>query len=452
MKKIFALALAVVMAAAALASCGSEDSSTAATGSADDTKAADNTSAPDDTSEDNSAPVADDGLKAPVSDSPIDVTQGCTENMLIRSVHFEGDTTRLAAKLKEAMDPDAKKLTNIVFLGDSITAGSTVSNSKYAYVNQFEKWWKENVSVLYKIHNEGIGATDSYYGAHRVERDVFSDEPDIIFVEFINDAGNEEFYKETMDSLIRKCLAYESKPAVVLLEMSLEGGGNAQDSHAPVGEKYGVPVLSYHDAIYPEVEAGNFLFTTSKRKPADKDGVSSDGTHPNDWGHTMVCQIISNFLQGVIDNIDSYDTSNIPEFDPESESLTGDLYRYGKVSDSTTGDVTVTSLGDFMETSTPYTFPNGWSTGNGGTITFEMEFRNLGMCYYKTVDGKTGIANVNIDGEDVAQVNGDFTGGWGNYGTNVEVYRSDETAKHTVTVTVEPGDQDDFEVLAWLIS
>ena len=457
MKKFFALALALVMTAALLTSCGSEDSSAAGSSKAADagSKAAETPDGSEadaaESTDDSTAPAADDGLKAPVSDSPIDVTQGCTENMLIRSVHFEGDTTRLAAKLKEAKDPDSKKLTNIVFLGDSITAGSTVSNSKYQYVKQFENWWKDNVSVLYKVTNAGIGATDSYYGAHRLERDVFSAKPDIIFVEFINDAGNTDFYKETMDSLIRKCLAYETKPAVVLLEMSLDGGGNAQDSHAPVGEKYGVPVLSYHDAVYPEVQAGNFVFTTANKKPADTDGISSDGTHPNDWGHTMVSQILTNFVQSVMDKMDSIDTSNIPEFDPESESLTGDLYKNGKVSDSSTGDLKVT-LGDFTETSTPWNFQNGWSTGKGGTITFEMEFRNLGMCYYKTTDGKTGIAKVNIDGEDVAEVDGDFTGGWGNYGTNVEVYRSDESKMHTVTVTVEPGDRQQFEVLAWLVS
>lgn len=452
MKKLFALALAIVMTAAVLTSCGSEDSSAAKNEGTTTTTAND---APDESqaeeSEAEPEPAEDDGLKAPVNDGPIDVTKGCTENMLIRSVHFEGDATRLAAKIKEAKDPDVKKLTNIVFLGDSITAGSTVSNSKYQFVNQFDKWWKENVNLLYSVHNAGIGATDSYYGAHRVETDVLSFEPDIIFIEFINDAGNEEFYKATMESLVRRCLAYETKPAVILLEMSLDGGGNAQAAHSAVAEKYNVPVLSYHDAIYPEVEAGNLTFTTAGGKASDKDGLSPDGTHPNDYGHTMVFEILTNYISSIMDNLDSYDTDNIPEFDPDSESLTGDIYRYGKVCDSTSEELTV-DLGDFGYGSSPWNFQNGWKTTNGGTITFEMEFRNLGMFYYKCTDGQEGMATVSVDGEEAVTVDGDFTGGWGSYGTNVEVYRSDEVAKHTVTVTVQDGDRKNFEVLAWLIS
>ncbi|MBR4622887.1 MAG: SGNH/GDSL hydrolase family protein [Ruminococcus sp.] len=460
MKKIFALALAFVMAAAVLASCGSEDSSAASSKSSGTASTAEDVSdagngdsaeEPDESSEDTPADNGSD-LKAPVNDGPIDVTKGCTENMLIRSVHFEGDTTRLAAKLKEAKDPDVKKMTNIVFLGDSITAGSTVSNSKFQYVKQFENWWKDNVGVLYRVYNAGIGATDSYYGVHRVDRDVLSYEPDIIVIEFINDAGGGDFYKAAMESLVRKCLAYETKPAVILLEMSLEGGSNAQEAHAAVGEKYNVPVLSYHDAVNPEIEAGNLTFTSSKRKPSDTDGISSDGTHPNDCGHTMVFEILSNFISGVMDKLDTIDTTDVPAFDPDSESIAGDIYKNAKVSDSSTGDVEVNMGDNFTDTTTPWNFQNGWSTGKGGTIEFEMEFRNLGMCYYKTTNGKTGAATVSVDGAEVAVVDGDFSGGWGDYGASVEVYRSEETAKHKVTVTVPEGERDDFEVLAWLVS
>ena len=102
--------------------------------------------------------------------------------------------------------------------------------------------------------------------------------------------------------------------------------------------------------------------------------------------------------------------------------------------------------------STPWTFRNGWSTADGGSITFEMEFKNLGLVYYKVTNGKAGVVTVNVDGEDVKTVDADFTGGWGDYATNVEVYTSDETAKHTVTVTVNDGDRQYFEVLAWLVS
>ena len=356
----------------------------------------------------------------------------------MRSIHSRGNTDRLTAKLKAAKSGKEKKLTQIAFLGDSITAGSGSTNSKYQFTKQFDTWFKENVNVLYKVTNAGIGATDSYLGVHRVEKDVFSVEPDIIFIEFINDR-DDIFYQTTMDSLIRKCLAQPNNPAVVLVEMSLEGGGNCQSAHSAAAATYDVPVLSYHDAITPEIEAGNFAFSD----------LSKDGTHPNNIGHTWVAKIIENFCEQCMN---SDDEPEVTAFDASVESPTGDKYADGRVVDSESEEVKVTDQGKWLDGSTPWNFQNGWSVGEPASITFEMEFKNLGMVYYKETSGKAGIVNVAVDGEDVMQVDGDFTGGWGSYAANVECYSSDEVKKHTVTVTMPEGDKTQFEVLAWLLS
>lgn len=444
-KKIFAFMLAFAVACASLAGCGDSSSSSGGdSGSTADSAQGSNES------ESSSEGTENADLKAPVADGAIDITQGMTENMLTRSVHYEGDTTRLANKIKEAKDSGNDKTWNIVFLGDSITAGSTTSKGEYTFVNRFTMWWKENINKKTLFTNAGIGATNSYYGVHRLDRDVFVNTPDIIFVEFINDTGN-QFYEATMESLLRRCLAYESNPAVILVEMSLDGGGNAQDIHSTSAEKYSVPVLSYHDAVNPEIEAGNISFKSSGGAATDTDGLSPDGTHPNDYGHLMVAQMIENFVEKVAADADS--AGEITPFDTSSESITGDLYKDAKISDRGTGDITVKEQNGFEDKSSPWNFQNGWTAEKAGdTITFEMEFKNLGMLYLKTISGKTGIVGVNIDGEDVTTVDGDFPDGWGDYGTDVEVYRSDETAKHTVTVTVLDGERTNFEILGWLVS
>ena len=442
------MALAVVMAGAALTACGDSGSSSESTNaSAADSQSTD---AASDGGDDSSQAQGDPNLKAPVADGAIDITQGMTENMLTRSIHFEGDTTRLANKLKEAKDAGNDKTWNIVFLGDSITAGSSAAGTKYNFVGLFTDWWKENYNKKTIITNAGIGATNTYFGVHRTDRDVLSKEPDIIFIEFINDSGD-MFYEATTESLVRKCLAYKSNPAVVLVEMSLEGGGNALEQHVPVAEKYGVPVLSYHDAIYPEVEAGNINFKSSKGRPGDKDGLSPDGTHPNNCGHAMVAQMIENFIDKVAATADS--AGEITPFDTSSESITGDIYKDARIVDTSTPDEYKAEMDGFAEESTPWNFQNGWSASKAGsTITFEMEFRNLGMLYYKTVKGETGSVEVSVDGGDPVVVNGDFAGGWGDYTADVEVYTSDAAAKHTVTVKVLDGDKTNFEIHGWLVS
>lgn len=443
MKKLLAFTLAVCMAGAAFTGCGDESSSSGSSSAANDSSVSSQGGADSGSGAENS------DLKAPVADGAIDITQGMTENMLTRSVHLKGDTSRLAQKLKEAKE-GGDKTWNIVFLGDSITAGSTTSKAENTFVNRFTLWWKENFNRKSIITNAGIGATNSYYGVHRLQRDVFVNEPDIIFVEFINDTGN-PFFEATMESLLRSCLAYKTNPAVILIEMSLDGGGNAQDIHSTSAEKYGVPVLSYHDAVNPEIEAGNINFKSSAGKSTDTDGLSPDGTHPNDCGHLMVFQMIEKFFNDTLAEADS--AGEVTPFDTSSESITGDLYKDAKISDRSTGDVTVKENNGFEEKSSPWNFQNGWTADKSGeSITFEMEFKNLGMLYLKTVDGKTGKVSVSVDGTEVSTVDGDFTGGWGDYGTDTEVYRSDETAKHTVTVTVLDGDKQKFEVLGWLVS
>ena len=145
-------------------------------------------------------------------------------------------------------------------------------------------------------------------------------------------------------------------------------------------------------------------------------------------------------------------TPEVKPFDSTIESPTGDKYAGSRVVDNQSEEVKVTDAGEWLDVSTPWNFQNGWSVGKPSTITFEMEFKNLGMVYYKDVTGKAGIANVAVDGEEVMKVDGDFTGGWGSYAANVECYSSDEVKKHTVTVTIPEGDKVQFEVLAWLIS
>jgi hypothetical protein len=79
-----------------------------------------------------------------------------------------------------------------------------------------------------------------------------------------------------------------------------------------------------------------------------------------------------------------------------------------------------------------------------------MEFKNLGMLYYKTTDGLSGTASVTVDGVEISEINADFTGGWGDYACNNEIVSFDESSKHTVTVSVPEGQK--FEILRWMIS
>ncbi|MDE6150237.1 MAG: SGNH/GDSL hydrolase family protein [Ruminococcus sp.] len=370
-------------------------------------------------------------------DETVDITKGASEKMLERSILLEGDTSRLAEKLNNAMENN-KQITNICFLGDSITQGSAAEQGSNQYVNRFKTWWEENVSYYVDVTNAGIGATDSYIGVHRAQRDVLDLNPDIIFIEFINDT-DDIFYKTCMDSLVKKCMEQENKPAVIMIEMTMDDGTSPQNVHSEIAKAYNVPMISYHDAIMPEIEAGTIKWTE----------ISPDNIHPNDVGHGILAQLLTNFVGNIKDNIDSYD-KNSKVFD--ADSPTGDKYADARLVDRNSDEVTVKDEGSFTESVSFQKFNAGWGTVSGGTATFEMEFKNLGLLYLKTIDGKSANVTITVDGKEVKPISGDFPGGWGDYAKADELYVSDEKAKHTVTITVDEGEQKSFQILSWMLS
>lgn len=446
LKRLLACVLAVCTCAAFMTSCGSDNSSSSSA-------PADNSSAAETTAATESAPdssAADDSQAEEVT--PIDVTKGATDEMLERAYLFNGDLSRLAAVIKRAQD-DIHNTTNICYFGDSISAGSGASKSSKSYGELFKNWWSENISINVQVQQQSIGATDSYLAVHRFKGDVAEVDclptldgvqlPQIIIIEYINDE-NTEFYKETMDSLVRMALSLDSNPAVIILEPTVDNGSSPQDQHLEVAKHYNVPFISYHDAVMPEIEKGAFAWTD----------ISNDTVHPNDPGHAMVAQMIEGLVTYTMDNMDTIGTEVTP-FDPDTESLTGDKYANAdRIDRKRTSDaVKCVDEGTFTEQSAKqWPYVNDYATYSGGSCTFEITAQNIGIAYYKMINGLNGVATVTVDGEEVATIDGNFPDGWGNYTEIESIFKGDKTEKHTVTITVPEGDADDFYILSWLIS
>lgn len=445
MKKTLAMLIALCLSTAVFAGCGNKDS--------DDSKAADSSAASTESKADDSEAEKEEEetpvdntpsgqllAQYPVNDGPYDFTQGATENMMGRAILNRGDTSRIAAKMKRAAD-DPKSITNICYLGDSITAGTGASSASGQYVNQITDWWEEQWDSYVWGTNAGIGATDSYCAVHRAYRDVPADS-DIIFIEFINDQDN-ELYEATMDSLVRKCLSLETNPAVIIIEPSTEGGGSPQNAHLKIAQAYDIPMISYNDAIQPEISAGNFTWADT----------SGDTVHPNDAGHAVMAQCVLNLFQQVLDNLDNENTDVAP-FDPATESPTGDRFANGILGSADTPDVVkVVDQGTFTGDAFFQNFNGGWKSTEGGSVTFEITCKNLGMLYMKNIKGEHGQVAVKVDDNAAVLIDGDFPGGWGNYAKCDEIFSSDETATHTVTVEFINGDsRPNFEILNWLVS
>ncbi len=368
-----------------------------------------------------------------VSSKIVDLKEAPTKRMLKRSVMNEGNLARLAKAMKKSQ---SKEAVTIAYIGGSITQGSSASTESQ-YVNQVTKWWNETLGDV-KCVNAGVGATDSYLGIHRLDRDVLSQKPDVIFIEFAVNDTNKVFHKYTYDSLLQKCLKADNEPAVILIMMTQEDGTSLEEVHSKLGMYYDLPVLSYRSMIYPEVVAGNIQWSD----------ISPDNIHPNDVGHTILSRMIINYLSSVVEHLDTIDET-------ATKILVKDFseyaYEYARlVNRKSEDDTKVQDQGSFVEEASFQTFEHGWGTRKGGSITFDVTARNFGVLYKKDTSGTYGKAEIYIDGELFGFVDADFKGGWGNYVEGYQVYSRKVVETHTIEIRL-PEDTN-FDIISLLIS
>lgn len=367
------------------------------------------------------------------------------DEMALADQWAASDESAIAAVMKKA---EAGEPVTIAVLGGSITQGTISSGSsdsevaeKKMYAEIFHDWWTEtfpdsDVTFI----NAGIGATDSYLGVHRVQKDVLDHDPDLVLIEFsVNDA-NTTTSKINYDNLIRTIEESDCSPAVLLLFMAQSSLDSAQDMHSQVGFTYKLPMVSYKNVISDMMDAGTY----------SADQLSGDTVHPSALGHRIVGEILWKYLNSIYEVVDSYGEPAAFDY----AAATKDMYTNNPhIDDSQT--ITPDDLGTFQEVSNVFSqFPNDWQCTEGdGEITFTINCRNLGIMYYCQTNGKGGQYDVYVDGEKQMTLDADFTGGWGNYADSKEVYTSDAAAEHTIVIKKADGSTgDEFTILGLLVS
>lgn len=359
------------------------------------------------------------------------------DEMYKNAVLAEGNLARLAAAMRKA---ESGKEITVGVIGGSITQGSLASTPDKCYASRFFYWWKTAfVNTKVNIVNAGIGGTTSYLGVHRVNQDLLSKKPDVVIVEFSVNDVNTLFFKKTYEDLVRRLLKAENNPAVILLFMPMENGSGAQTNDLLIGFRYDLPRISYGQLVFKAVEKGTFTW-------AD---ISPDGIHPNDRGHAMVGEVLFRYLDTVYAKLDTIKDEVKPL---DTTPFFNEAYIDATILDS--ANTEPERMGSFQKSSVDAVFKNDWTTtsGNDG-IVFETEARNIGIMYRKTTDGKSGQFDVYIDDTFTMTLDGDFTGGWGNYQETTEVYSSDIRKKHKIEIKRHADSTGDvFSILGLLIS
>ena len=186
----------------------------------------------------------------------------------------------------------------VAFIGGSITQGAgaiPINTQCYAYktfcgfCELTGRGTDDNVHYV----KAGVGGTPSELGMIRYETDVLADgkvTPDVVVVEFaVNDEGDET-KGECYDSLVRKILNAENRPAVILLFAVFADDFNLQERLSPVGRAYDLPMVSTRDTVLEQ-----FYQKPGEGRVVSKNQFFYDSYHPTNIGHRVMADGITGF-------------------------------------------------------------------------------------------------------------------------------------------------------------
>ncbi|MCQ2521698.1 MAG: SGNH/GDSL hydrolase family protein [Lachnospiraceae bacterium] len=353
------------------------------------------------------------------------------------------------AKVKDVLNKAAKgEPVTIAFLGGSITQGCLATTHELCYAKRTYDWFvKKYPTAEITYVNAGIGGTSSQYGVSRVDGDVLSKHPDLVFVEFsVNDEPAPEelgsFFKETYEGLVRHILSAECQPAVFLIHnIFYDDGRSAEDYHREVGAHYGLPSVSMRPTVYALVKEG---VITSK-------DVTEDDLHPNDQGHELLAGVICHALEEI---------DGQPQMEPLAGKLpapiTPNTYEYS--SRFQNADI-LPELKGFVKDSREKEgyldiFSRGWIAKNtGDTITFKVKGSGLALQYKKTPKKPAPVAQAVIDGDEAHPilVDANFDEDWGDSLHMATLLSHGENKEHTIELKIvktTPEDQSAFYLVS----
>ena len=361
------------------------------------------------------------------------------EEMLKESLVYRGNISKIKSVIEKA---DRGEDITVAFLGGSITQGFNATIHENCYANKTYLWFKNrfpNINVRYV--NAGIGATGSIIGVHRVEEQVLSKNPDIVFVDFsVNDKDN-KYNKISYESLIRRILSHESKPAIVEVFMSTDSLENVQEQQIEIGKKYNISMVSFRDVIRNEINNGRLKW----------EDVASDEVHPNDKGHEIISELLINLLE----DIDGENNIVKEEYTELGQPIFGDNYIEGKILNQDNVEV-ILNDGFLIDLDGFQGFKNGWmldSSKDGARLKVEIEGKNIFLLYKKLVEETAGEFKIKVDENNYKDIDTYFENGWGDYSETEVLVEGDKKERHIIEIEVDRSNEDKkIFIMGFLVS
>lgn len=430
MKKFLSIFTAASMLLAMTACSSPADSSASDSSSAADSSASAAQTAESSQPGQQESSEAGESSAAPTAEA--DDARTDYEKMVDRSLLSVGDMTRMSDVFQKAQNGED---ITVAYIGGSITEGYNAGTTEFYAKTCTDLLQGYFPDITVTGVNAGISGTPSLLGNLRLERDVLSADPDIVFVEFAVNDGQEADYKNAYESLVRTLLTQEKDIAVVLLFTVLDSGYTCQEHMSKIGANYDLPMISVHDSVYEEIEAGRMTWQD----------YSNDQSHPNAYGHKCITDFVDNYYQKVLPVV----AENVGEVSKElPDPVFSAKYMNMHYMDSATMDGV--ELDGFEQYDTHGSFHNGWMYRgtDGGSMKFTVDCSVLEMVFKANNSDKYGTADIYVDGEKVKSVVSNMSDGWNNPVT-AYLIDNDSSADHTVEIRMEGGVTQAFFVMAF---
>ncbi|MBQ3078524.1 MAG: SGNH/GDSL hydrolase family protein [Clostridia bacterium] len=347
-----------------------------------------------------------------------------TDKMIEHSLVSVGNNERFRRAAEKAR---AGEEVTLAYLGGSITEGALAQPQRtkcYAYVSCeiFKEKYASNPENVRYV-NAGISGTPSLLGLTRLEKDILSKSPDIVFVEFAVNDSTDPKSKIVYESLVRRLIASETEPAVILIFTMMNSGYNAQPHMQQVGKHYDLGMISIKNAISPEITLGNMTF-------AD---YSSDYAHPTTEGHAFIADMIGYYF-------DKATEGDSAPYEIPQDTVYGNDYE--ALINIEKGDPEILDRGSFLHGVYPcYTYLYGWKRTGGANkpMTLKIGAKSMTIAYRQEKNTSCGRLEIVVDGEVVKTINGYDDGAWGNIVTDVIDF--EDSKERTIELRMAQGDE-----------
>ncbi len=357
--------------------------------------------------------------------------------MINRSLLSAGNNYRLKSAEEKLKNGDK---TVIAYIGGSITegVGGTPETcwAKLSYNKICERFGNTNSEYI----NAGLSGTPSVLGNIRLERDILSHDPDIVFVEFAVNDAQDNIHKESYESLVHSILSDNPETAVIPVINRLENGYTCEVHMSQIGEHYSLPVVSVNAAITPEFDEGRMTWQD----------YSNDGSHPNEYGHELIAEMIDDLFANA-DAAEKDTPAEIPAapvFGRAYENMT--LVTPENIND--TEGFELTQTGAFTETSA--TVSGGFSqsfsnTGTGESMKVKVQGNSFFVIYKRNKSGDMGSIDVLLDGKKITTVNASDANGWGDpYAAQIIKFQSSKDMEFEIKMS-EGSNEKPFEIVGF---